>query len=220
VGSIPTPGTFDRMTRAVPAHQSATLRDGTTISIRPVQPDDKDAIATGFDRLSEESRYRRFFSPLERLSGGDLAYLTEVDHRGHEALIAHSEAGEPLGVARYVRADDPRRAEVAVAVVDDWQGRGVATALLERLSDRAREEGIHTFTASVLTENRDAMDLMRSLGSTRQVGPTSVTSELEIELPGRGLGERLRDALRKAAAGLLAGRDPSHPRTRLPRRPG
>jgi GNAT superfamily N-acetyltransferase len=186
--------------------------------IRPIEPGDKAAIAAAFEQLSTESRYRRFFSPLERLSDRDLAYLTEVDHHDHEALIAHSEPGEPLGVARYVRVDDRRKAEVAVAVVDGWQGRGVATALLDRLSDRAREEGVRIFTATILTENRDAMGLMHSLGETRQVGPTSTTSELEIELPRRGMGERLRAALREAAAGVLAGRDPSHPRTRLSRR--
>jgi hypothetical protein len=77
---------------------------------------------------------------------------------------------------------------------------------------------VRIFTATILTENRDAMGLMQSRGETRQVGPTSATSELEIELPRRGMGERLRSALREAAAGVLAGRDPSHPRTRLRRR--
>ena len=136
------------MPKAAPATERATLRDGSLIAIRPVGPGDKRAIVSGFDHLSPESRYRRFFSPLEQLSDRDLAYLTEVDHHDHEALIAHSEAGEPLGVARYVRAGDPHKAEVAVVVVDDWQGRGVATALLDRLADRAREEGVHVFTAT------------------------------------------------------------------------
>jgi GNAT superfamily N-acetyltransferase len=205
-------------TTAASPNEPVILRDGARILIRPVEPGDKGAIVTGFEHLSVESRYRRFFSPLERLSERDLSYLTEVDHHDHEALIAHSELGEPLGVARYVRVHDPRKAEVAVAVVDDWHGRGVATALLERLSDRAREEGVRIFTATILTENRDAMGLMHSLGETRQVGPTSTSAELEMELPRRGMGERLRAALRDAAAGVLAGRDPSHPRTRLHRR--
>jgi GNAT superfamily N-acetyltransferase len=192
-----------------------TLRDGSSIFIRPVEPDDKAAIVSGFEKLSPESRYRRFFSPLVRLSDRDLAYLTEVDHRDHEALIAHSEHGEPLGVARFVRGSDPHKAEVAVVVIDEWQGRGVATALLTQLADRARHEGVQVFTATILTDNRDALGLMRAVGDPHRVGAPSTTSDLEIELPPLGMGERLRNALRQAAAGLLSGRDPSHPRTRL-----
>jgi GNAT superfamily N-acetyltransferase len=195
----------------------AELRDGPTILIRPIEPDDKASILRGFENLSPESRYRRFFAPLERLSKRDLAYLTEVDHHDHEALIAHSTDGEPLGVVRYVRSGDPEKAEVAVVVVDHWQGRGVATALLTRLVERARAEGVRVFTATTLSDNRDALNLMRSLGEPRQVAPISTTLELEIELPRRGLGKRLREALREAAAGALTGRDPSHPRTRLGR---
>jgi GNAT superfamily N-acetyltransferase len=200
--------------------EQVTIADGTTIGIRPIVPGDKGAIVTGFDHLSEESRYRRFFAPLERLSPRDLAYLTEVDHHDHEALIAHSQSGEPLGVARYVRGEDSLRAEVAVVVVDDWQRRGVATALLTRLADRARAEGIGIFTATVLADNRRALELMSSLGETRRVGGEQTTVELEIELPTEGIGKRLREALRHAAAGVLTGRDPAHPRTRLRRRLG
>jgi GNAT superfamily N-acetyltransferase len=196
-----------------------TLRNGSSIFIRPVVPDDKAAIVSGFEKLSMESRYRRFFSPLDRLSDRDLAYLTEVDHHDHEALIALSELGEPLGVARFVRDTEPHKAEVAVVVVDEWHGRGVATALLTELADRAREEQVKIFTATILTDNRDALGLMRTLGDARRVGSPSTTTEIEIEieLPHRGIGERLREALRQAATGVLSGRDPSHPRTRLRR---
>jgi RimJ/RimL family protein N-acetyltransferase len=198
-----------------PEGERVTIRDGSAISIRPIKPADKGAIQIGFDRMSEETRYRRFFSPLHRLSSRDLVYLTEVDHHDHEALIAHSESGEPLGVARFVRGPDRRKAEVAVVVVDEWQGRGVATALLSRLVDRARAEGIRVFTATTLNGNVGAIHLMQALGEPYRVGPPSTTIDLEIELPRRGIGERLRDALREAAAGHLHGRDPAHPRTRL-----
>jgi GNAT superfamily N-acetyltransferase len=209
VGSNPTPGILNVL--------SVTLRDGSSIFIRPIEPDDKAAVVSAFEKLSPESRYRRFFSPLGRLGARDLAYLTEVDHHDHEALIAHDDLGEPLGVARYVRGADPHKAEVAVAVVDEWHGRGVATALLTRLVDRAREEDVRIFTATILTDNRDAIGLMRSLGDAHRVGPPSTTTDLEIELPRRGIGKRLREALRHAAAGVLSGREPSHPQTRLRR---
>jgi GNAT superfamily N-acetyltransferase len=208
-------GSFWLFMEAIPA--GTRLRDGATIVIRPIEPEDKDAIVSGFEKLSPESRYRRFFSPLDRLSNRDLAYLTEVDHHDHEALIAHSENGEPLGVARYVRGADAQKAEVAVVVIDEWHGRGVATALLTRLVVRAREEGVRIFTATILTDNRDALGLMRQLGDPHTVGAPSTTLDLEMELPRRGIGTRLREALRHAAAGMVTGRDPSHPRTRLHR---
>jgi GNAT superfamily N-acetyltransferase len=191
------------------------LADGSTIFIRPIEPGDKGAIESGFELMSQESRYRRFFAPLERLRARDLAYLTEVDHHDHEALIAHSAERTPVGVARYVRGNERGKAEVAVAVVDGWHRRGVATALLRRLVERARAEGIDTFTATVLADNRRALDLMSSLGDPLRVSSENTSIELEIELPQEGIGKRLRDALREAASGMLHGRDPSHPRTRL-----
>ena len=82
--------------------QRIRLRDGAELDIRQVRPDDKRLIAEGIERLSPESRYRRFFRPLDRLSERDLAYLTEIDHTDHEALAAiDPEAGELVGVARY-----------------------------------------------------------------------------------------------------------------------
>src|SRR6476469_1483205 len=84
------------------------------VEIRPIEPDDRDALARGFDRLSERSRYRRFLSPRGPLSEAELSYLTEVDHRDHEALVAvDPETNEGVGVARFIRsAEDPALAEI------------------------------------------------------------------------------------------------------------
>src|SRR4051794_27172627 len=126
-----------------------TLRDGSTLAVRPIEPSDREGVASGFEKLSDESRYKRFFSPTPRLSDAQLRSLTDVDHRDHEALVAVADDGDGPGVARFVRLpDDPTAAEVAVAVRDDWQGRGVATGLLHALVERAREEGITRFTAT------------------------------------------------------------------------
>jgi GNAT superfamily N-acetyltransferase len=175
---------------ANPAHHpksvTVRLRDGAPLRIRAITPEDKGAIADGFDRMSPESRYRRFFAPLRELSADDLAYLTEVDHHDHEALIGFDpQTGDPVGVARYIRGIDPAEAEVAVTVVDDWQGRGAATALLERLVHRAREAGIEHFVAVVLPDNRDALELFRHLAPDGSVERRSTTGLVEflMELP-------------------------------------
>ena len=179
------------------------------IELREVRADDKDAIAAGFARLSPESRYRRFFSAVDRLSPADLRYLTEVDHRDHEAVIAFDEGGGTVGVARYVRGDDAS-AEVAVVVGDEWQGKGAGTALLERLTERAAENGVERFVALVLQENDDAIELFRSIsGDDSTPGRTPEGYlELVIEVPAgkvHGHGARAGPAQRRQRPG----RDPS-----------
>lgn len=183
-----------------------TLRDGSRIALREVRPSDKEGIASAFARLSPESRYRRFFTPMQRLSQADLRYLTEVDHRDHEAVIAIGPGDEPVGVARYVRREQPDEAEVAVVVVDDWQGRGAGTAVLERLIERAAANGIERFVALVLAENSEALDLFRSIApdDPRPRRTADGQVELVIELPTGGVsGTLLGRALRTAAGGRV-----------------
>src|SRR5918997_640236 len=133
--------------------ETIELRDGATIGVRPIDPSDKPLLRDMFERLSEESRRRRFMGPAEELSDEDLIYLTEVDHRRHEALVGvDPETGAILGVARWFRRPGQREvAELAVAVVDDWQGRGMGSALVTAINERAREEGIRRYHAIVST---------------------------------------------------------------------
>jgi len=194
------------------------LRDGSRVEIRPVEPDDRAALAAGFERLSPESRYRRFFGPMPHLSERFLDYLTQVDHHDHEALVAvDPETGDGVGVARYVRTK-PDVAEPAVAVIDDWQGRGVASILLERLVDRARDEGVARFEAPVLASNRDAIAVLEQLGRTT-VRPDGREVQMTIDLPKPGVSLPWRSLLREVAVGTV---EPA--RTLLeriwPRRPG
>ena len=191
-----------------------TLAPGLEVLIRPIRPEDRHLMTAAFTRLSPESRYQRFFAPVERLSESDLTYLTEIDHHDHEALVAiDPEDGGLVGVARYVctsrlgevdgsreaRTRDPRsrprsaagslnEAEVAVIVGDPWQGKGLATALLQRLAKRASEEGVDYFLALVLEDNDGATGLFRNLvddGSEVSDGEPG-TVEIRIELPGTG----------------------------------
>jgi RimJ/RimL family protein N-acetyltransferase len=181
------------------------LRDGREIVVRPIQPDDRAELAAGMRRLSPESRYRRFFTPTSELTESQLTYLTEVDHHDHEALVAVEPGTEHgIGVARFIRSpEDSERAEVAVAVADSWQGQGVATALLDRLAERARAEGVRRFSAEILSDNRPMLELIEEVGpvTTKQRDHGSV--EVEVELPPEGIGAELRETLRAAARGLL-----------------
>ncbi len=178
------------------------LRDGSRVTVRPISPQDAEPLRAGFERLSEESRYRRFLSPLNELSGPVLRYFTEVDHHDHEALIAMAADGTLVGVARSVRSQsDPQVAEVALTVADDWQGRGLGTALLGLLADRARAEGIRRFTALLLATNSAMLDLFEDLGPIRIMERGSGTTELEITLPRSGTGPHLAELLRGSSSG-------------------
>lgn len=180
------------------------LADGTQLTIRPVEPDDKPLLADAFAQLGDESRYRRFFTPLRELGAEQLAYLTELDHHDHEALLAlDAPDGACVGVARFVRVA-PEVAEPAVVVADQWQHRGLGTALLERLADRARAEGITRFSAIVLAQNRDAIRLLDRLGDATREDDDGDVLHFDIALPDTGGGPTLRGLLRAAAAGLLA----------------
>ena len=181
------------------------LRDGAQIEIRPISPDDREELAAGMRRLSPESRYRRFFTPTSELSEAQLTYLTEVDHHDHEALVAIEPGTEHgIGVARFVRSPaDAETAEVAVAVADFWQGRGVATALLDRLAERARAEGVRRFSADILAENRPMLELIGELGDAHVIERDQGTVTVVVELPPEGIGAALREALRAAARDLL-----------------
>jgi GNAT superfamily N-acetyltransferase len=172
--------------------------------VRPVEPADRDLIAAGFERLSPESRYRRFFAAIPRLTERQLDYLTQVDQHDHVALMAIDEAsGEAIGIARFVRTA-PGVAEPAVVVADDWQGRGVGGTLLDRLAERAREEGVTHFVAPVLADNRPAIRALTQLGDTtlvRDGNEVELTIRLPEAAPSRQSG--VRQVLRTVAAGTI-----------------
>lgn len=172
--------------------------------MRPIDAGDKGALEVAFARLSERSRYQRFLTAIAELSDSQLRYLTEVDHHDHEALIAFDrESGEGVGVGRYVRLADPARAEAAVTVVDDWQGRGLGTAICQLLAERARDEGIERFTALLLAGNEQMHDVLASLGPATVISRDAGTIEVEVTLPDRGIGEHMAGVLRVVAGGTV-----------------
>jgi RimJ/RimL family protein N-acetyltransferase len=177
------PARARRRQAGVTAGSRTVLRDGSHVLIRPVRSSDAPLLADGFTRLSATSRWMRFLTPKKELSPAELRYFTDLDHHDHEALGALDHGnGRGVGIARYIRhAGDPYAADIAVTIVDDWQGRGLGTELLARLSDRARQEGVHRFTALVAAENVAVARLLRTM-CARVTGRESNTLEYEIAL--------------------------------------
>lgn len=180
----------------------ATLRDGTTVLVRPIGPEDKEALAEGLERLSPESRYRRFLRPMTRLSDRELAYLTEIDYSSHFAWVAVTADDDQrgLGVARYIRDPlDPQVAEAAVAVVDDAQGNGIGSILIRLLVATALENGITTFRGWVLGDNVEILRPLARIGARRT--PDKGILRVEVDLVDAFDGSSIHEALRAAAAG-------------------
>jgi GNAT superfamily N-acetyltransferase len=158
------------------------LAGGGEIVVRPIESGDERELALGFRRLGALSRFRRFREPIDRLSEEQLVELTHVDHDWREALVALDAAtGEGIGVARWVRVPgDPGRAEVACTVLDAWQGRGVGSALVERLAARAADAGIERCTALIVGGERPARRLLAHVADAieerREGGALEITA--------------------------------------------
>lgn len=133
------------------------------ISTRPVAPDDVDRVRGLLQRLSPESRYRRFFSPMPVIDDRVVRSIVGVDHVDREAVVAVV-AGDVIGLASYDRAhDDPACAEVAVMVEDAWHHVGIGRLLTRELGKLADGRGITSFTAEVLSSNLAPVHLARAV---------------------------------------------------------
>jgi RimJ/RimL family protein N-acetyltransferase len=196
----------ESVARSTHQRELARLRDGSDVLISRLTPADAPLLADAFTRLSEESRRLRFLGPKPSLSSAELRYLTEVDGHRHEALSAIDPAtGQGVAIGRFVRSQQtPESAEVAITVADAWQRRGLGKLILERLADRAREDGITSFTALVSHDNQKMQGLLKGIDAPAQISHiANGVAEWRIELAPKGLGRQLETALRAAAAGHL-----------------
>lgn len=165
------------------------LRDGTEAVVVPLLPANREALQHEYEHLSPETRFGRFLSAVPELSDGMLDRLVGdvdgVDHVALVLLILTEDGTElPLGLARIVRyPDDPTAADVAVTVVDEWQGRGVATALLEVLM-RQRPPGVERIVTVIEASNTASLAMLRRLGEVEVSQPESGTRRVVVELPG------------------------------------
>ncbi|MDT0446138.1 bifunctional acetate--CoA ligase family protein/GNAT family N-acetyltransferase [Streptomyces johnsoniae] len=175
-----------------PAHWEAdvVLRDGGTAHIRPIAPDDADRLVGFYERVSDQSKYYRFFAPYPRLSDRDVHRFTHHDYVDRVGLAA-TVGGEFLATVRYDRVDEQGnaasapadRAEVAFLVQDAHQGRGLASALLEHVAAVARERGVRRFEAEVLPANGKMIKVFTDAGYSqrRSFADGSVHLSLDLE---------------------------------------
>jgi RimJ/RimL family protein N-acetyltransferase len=173
----------------------ARLRDGTHALIWELLPGDREALRTGYEQLSEETRYHRFLTGVPHLTDALLDHLVdEVDGVDHVALalvvLDEDGVGVPAGVGRIIRYPQrPDAADLAVTVLDEWQGRGVATALVDELL-RRRPAGVRQIVTTVAADNAPSLAMLRRLGPTTETpGETprvEVVVDLDVAGPVRG----------------------------------
>lgn len=167
--------------------EQVRLRDGTDAFVLPLQRTDKATLAAEFETLEPESRRQRFLSPVMHLSDAMLEHLVDdVDGIDHVALVLCVETDPdvyaPVALARMVRYDDvPDAADLAVTVKDAWQGRGIATTLLEVLM-RERPRGVDRIVTEVFNDNPASLLMLRRLGHTTVEGLGSGVSEVVVDL--------------------------------------
>ena len=161
-----------------------TLRDRRGVKIRALRPEDRSDFAAAVDRTSAQSLYRRFFAVKAWFTEQETDFFVNVDFVDHVALVAVvDEDGRAtiVGGSRYVLVQ-PGKAEVAIAVVDEYQGQGVGAALMRHLVAISREAGLQQLVADVLSENIPMLKLFEKCGcrmSTRREGQVvHVTLEL------------------------------------------
>lgn len=183
--------------------QDAVVKDGRTVRIRPIEPDDLDAMMAMWSRLSLETIRLRFFAP-RRMDREQMRHFTELDYHDRFALVA--ERGDRiLGVVRFDRyEEDPHTAEFAALVEDAEQGNGIGTALLRALLEAAQDLGITNFKGDILRENRRMQNVLRDAG----LEPAFATVDGALETSFRAVpSERFLQAAdeqdRKAAIAAL-----------------
>jgi RimJ/RimL family protein N-acetyltransferase len=143
----------------------AVLADGRTVTVRPIQPWETHLVDEIFERMSEQSRYARFLSPVPKLTSMMRKALTAVDHDRHGAWVAEVD-GTPVGIGRWVRyAADPERAELAFEIADEFQGRGVGTVLLRVLLAAAKRADVDRLVCTVAPSNQRALGLSKKIPS-------------------------------------------------------
>jgi acetyltransferase len=151
-----------------------TLADGSTVTIRPIRPEDAGIESDFVRNLSDESRYYRFMDSLRELSPQMLLRFTQVDYDRHMALVAvtrvHGLEVE-IAVARYVVAEDGKDCEFAIVVADAWQHKGIGSHLMRVLMEAARHRGLRAMHGDVLASNHRMLAFTLGIGFRASFDP-------------------------------------------------
>jgi RimJ/RimL family protein N-acetyltransferase len=169
--------------------QIVELRDGSSATIRPIQPDDVDSLVAMHERLSKHSKVLRYLVAPKHLPEYDIRQICQIDYCMEMVLVASSVNApqDVIALASYAATEEvPDEAEITILVEDAWQGHGLGTLLLERLTAYAVLHGIHTFTAFVNKENKQILNFVEQsiLPSTRVL--TQGIWKISISLPSPG----------------------------------
>ena len=173
---MPTAAAFSRI---------EVLSNGQRVEIRGLRPTDREGMLTAVRRTSTQSLYRRFFTVRRHFSEAETAFFLNLDFVSQVALVAIAqEDGKPViaGGGRYI-VIKPGQAEVAFAVVDQFQGRGIGSTLLRHLSSLAREAGLQEFVAEVLPENAAMLKVFEKSGLEVTTRRESQTMHVVLKLP-------------------------------------
>ena len=172
------------MSKAAAYSADERLRDGSTIEIRALRPGDRDDMLTAIGRTSAQSLQRRFFVPKRGFSENEISFFLNIDFNSHVALVAQiEEDGRPViaGGGRYIVVK-PGEAELAFVVVDAYQGKGIATALMRHLVAIAREAGLKQLTADILPENAAMLKVFGTFGFRAAKGSDPQVRHLVLQL--------------------------------------
>ena len=164
------------------------LRDGREIEIRALRPADADDMLAAVDRTSAQSLYRRFFGAKRHFSESEKAFFLNVDFVSHVALVAVAKEGGRsviVGGGRYIVAREGA-AELAFAIVDEYQGQGIGAALMRHLTMLARGAGIKELIAEVLPENLPMLKVFQNSGLNLQTKHRAGVVDVTLNVPNDG----------------------------------
>jgi RimJ/RimL family protein N-acetyltransferase len=169
------------------------------IGLAQLEPSDREPLRRLFYRLSPETLYRRFMSPIARLEQVPTDRLLDVDHRDREAIVSVDD-GEIVGVARYFRQPGSDAAEMAVVVADAWQGQGLATRMLAALAERASAVGIQRFTMIMQADNSPILRLLRRVDPSAKLALSYGLYETTVPVAAWMINLRVQPSASAAAA--------------------
>jgi RimJ/RimL family protein N-acetyltransferase len=167
------------------------LSNGREVEIRALRPDDRDELLAAISRASAQSLFRRFFAAKRGFTEQEIAFFLKVDFVNHIALIAVMDENDRpaiVGGGRYI-VTQPGQAEVAFAVIDQYQGQGIGAALMQHLAAIARQAGLKELVAEVLPDNLAMLRVFEKSGlscrTKREPRVVHVTLELLSQCPSK-----------------------------------